>query len=91
MKRMVSRYNEWIKFTGNIQTLLYTKENTDRMLKFDWLRASPYACVPTGVWTGSTSVHNNKGKHRLFVVLLVWVYNKALINLEFGPYGKCLF
>ena len=23
-----------------------------------------------------------------FVVLLVWVYNKALINLEFGPYRK---
>ena len=26
--------------------------NTDRMLKFDWLRAGPYACVQTGVWTG---------------------------------------
>ena len=70
--------------------LLYTKQNTDRMLKFDWLRAGPYACVRTGVWTGWTSVHNNKGKHWLFVVLLVWVYNKALINLEFGPYGKYL-
>ena len=34
----------------------------DKMLKFDWLRAGPYACVRTGVWTGSTSVHNNKGK-----------------------------
>ena len=32
--------------------LLYTKQNTDRMLKFDWLSASPYACVRTGVWTG---------------------------------------
>ena len=60
------------------------------MLKFDWLRAGPYACVRTGVWTGWTSVHNNKGKHWLFVVLLVWVYNKALINLEFSPYGKYL-
>ena len=60
------------------------------MLKFDWLRTSPYACVRTGVWTGWTSVHNNKGKHWVFVVLLVWVYNKALINLEFGPYGKHL-
>ena len=78
----------------NVETaycsLLYTKQNTDRMLKFDWLRASPYACVQTGVWTGWTSVHNNKGKHWLFVVLLVWVYNKALINLEFGPYRKYL-
>ena len=71
-------------------SLLYTKQNTDRMLKFDWLRAGPYACVRTGVWTGWTSVHNNKWKHWLFVVLLVWVYNKALINLEFGPYGKYL-
>ena len=60
------------------------------MLKFDWLRAGPYACVRNGVWTGWTSVHNNKGKRWLFVVLLVWVYNKALINLEFGPYGKYL-
>ena len=25
-----------------------------------------------------------------FVVLLVWVYNKAPIDLEFGPYGKYL-
>ena len=25
-----------------------------------------------------------------FVVLFVWVYNKALISLEFGPYGKYL-
>ena len=24
--------------------LLYAKQNTDRMLKFDWLRADPYAC-----------------------------------------------
>ena len=32
--------------------LLYTRQNTDRMLKFDWLRAGPYACVRTGVWTG---------------------------------------
>ena len=32
--------------------LLYTKQNTDRMLKFDSLRAGPYACVRTGVWTG---------------------------------------
>ena len=72
------------------QILLYTKQNTDRILKFDWLRAGPYACVRTGVWTGWTSVHNNKGKQWLFVVLLVWVYNKALINLEFGPYGKNL-
>ena len=70
--------------------LLYTKQNTDRMLEFDWLIAGPYACVRTGVWTGWTSVHNNKGKHWLFVVLLVWVYNKALINLEFGPYKKYL-
>ena len=69
---------------------MYTKQNTDRMLKFDWLKASPYTCVRTGVWTGWTSVHNNKGKHWLFVVLLVWVYNKALINLEYGPYGKYL-
>ena len=66
-----------------ISYLLYTKQNTDRTLKFDWLRAGPYACVQTGIWTGWTSVHNNKGKHWLFVVLLVWVYNKALINLEF--------
>ena len=34
----------------------------DKMLKFDWLRAGPHACVRTGLWTGSTSVHNNKGK-----------------------------
>ena len=62
----------------------------DRMIKFDLLRAGPYACIRTGVWTSWTSVHNNKGKHWLFVVLLVWVYNKALINLEFGPYRKYL-
>ena len=60
------------------------------MLKFNWLRASPYVCIRTGVWTGWTSVHNNEGKRWLFVVLLVWVYNKALTNLEFGPYGKYL-
>ena len=69
------------------QTLLYTKQNTDRIPKFDWLRAGAYACVRIGVWTGWTSVHNIKRKHWPFVVLLVWVYNKALINLEFGPYG----
>ena len=34
------------------KVLLYTKQNMDRMLKFDWLRAGPYACVRTGVWTG---------------------------------------
>ena len=73
-------------YSLHIHHLLYTKQNTDRMLKFDWLRA----CVRNGVWTGWTSVYNNKGKHLLFVVLLVWVYNKALINLEFGPYGKYL-
>ena len=33
------------------KVLLYTRQNTDRMLKFDWLRAGPYACVRTGVWT----------------------------------------
>ena len=74
------------KFSGAhvvYPALLYTKQNTDRMLKFDWLRAIPYACVRTDVWTGWTSVHNNKRKHWFFVVLLVWVYNKAFINLEF--------
>ena len=82
----------WYKMLSSFSYdfLLYTKQNTDRILKFDWLRAGPYACVRTGVWTGWTSVHNNKGKHWLFVVLLVWVYYKALINLEFGPYGKYL-
>ena len=41
-------------FSETIQyvALLYTKQNTDGMLKFDWLRAGPYACVRTGVWTG---------------------------------------
>ena len=79
-----------VRSTSEYYYLLYTKQNTGRMLKFDWLRAGPYACVRIGVWTGWTSVHNNKGKHWLFVVLLVWVYNKALINLELGPYGKYL-
>ena len=37
---------------GSYHVLLYTIQNTDRMLKFDWLRAAPYACVRTGVWTG---------------------------------------
>ena len=40
-----------VKFLAYVG-LLYTKQNTDRMLKFDWLRASPYACVWTGIWTG---------------------------------------
>ena len=84
-----SLWRIWENTNGDI-ILLYTKQNTDRMLKSDWLRASPYTCVRTGIWTGWTSVHNNKGKHWLSVVLLVWVYNKALINLEFGPYGKYL-
>ena len=44
-------------------SLLYTEQNTDRMLKFDWLGAGPYACVRTVVWTGCTLVHNNKAKH----------------------------
>ena len=25
-----------------------------------------------------------------FCILLVWIYNKALIDFEFGPYGKYL-
>ena len=41
-----------IEALENNMLLLYTKQNTDRMLKFDWLRAGPYACVPTDVWTG---------------------------------------
>ena len=48
---------EMLKKIGSVYILLhtillYTKQNTDRMLKFDWLRAGPYACVRTGVWTG---------------------------------------
>ena len=79
-------HNKVFKFNSmwrENKELLYTKQNTDRMLKFDWLRAGPYACVRTGIWTGWTSVHNNKGEQTDFLQFYLCGYTiKLLLTLS---------
>ena len=31
---------------------MYTDSNTEKIMQFDWMIASPYSFVQIGVWTG---------------------------------------